>query len=164
MQWSCDVKLLRCVWLCDPMDCSLPGSSVHGIFQVRILEWVAISWYKGAVKTLCHPPSISQRNATLNVRSPQTMTHHMECCFEKTFKDVHGQMPMKWSKWGWHLRWFSSAQSCLILCDPMDCNTPGLLVHHQLQEFTQTHVHWVGDAIQPSHPLSSPVPPTFNLS
>ena len=54
--------------------------------------------------------------------------------------------------------------SCLTLCDPMDCSTPGLPVHHQLPEFTQTHVHWVGDAIQPSHPLSSPSPPTFNLS
>ena len=49
---------------------------------------------------------------------------------------------------------FSSvAQSRLTLCDPMDCSTPGLPVHHQLPEFTQTHVHWVGDAIQPSHPL-----------
>ena len=46
----------------------------------------------------------------------------------------------------------------------MDCSTPGHPVHHQLLEFTQTHVHWVGDAIQPSHPLSSPSPPTFNLS
>ena len=46
----------------------------------------------------------------------------------------------------------------------MDCSTPGLLVHHQLLEFTQTHVHWVGDAIQPSHPLSSPSPPALNLS
>ena len=56
------------------------------------------------------------------------------------------------------------AQSCLTLCDPMDCSTPGFPVYHQLLEFTQTHVHWVGDAIQPSHPLSSPSPPTFNLS
>ena len=60
---------------------------------------------------------------------------------------------------------FSSvAQSCLILCTPMDCSTPGFPVHHQLPEFTQTHVHWVGDAIQPSHILSFPSPPTFNLS
>ena len=59
---------------------------------------------------------------------------------------------------------FSSvAQSCPTLCNPMDCSTPGLPVHHQLPEFTQTHVHWVGDAIQPSHPLSSPSPPAFNL-
>ena len=51
----------------------------------------------------------------------------------------------------------SVAQSCPTLCDPMNCSTPGLPVHHQLPEFTQTHVHWVGDAIQPSHPLSSPL-------
>ena len=50
----------------------------------------------------------------------------------------------------------SVAQSCLTLCNPMDCSMPGLPVHHQLLEFTQTHVHWVNDAIQPSHPLSSP--------
>ena len=50
------------------------------------------------------------------------------------------------------------------LCNPMDCSTPGLPVHHQIPEFTQTHVHWVGDAMQPSHPLSSPSPPTFSLS
>ena len=59
---------------------------------------------------------------------------------------------------------FSSvAQLCLTLCDPMNCSTPGLPVHHQLPESTQTHVHRVGDAIQPSHPLLSPSPPTFNL-
>ena len=55
-------------------------------------------------------------------------------------------------------------QSCLTLCDPMDCSTSGLSVHHQFPEFIQTHVHWVGDAIQPSHPLSSPSPPSFNIS
>ena len=60
---------------------------------------------------------------------------------------------------------FSSvAQSYLILCDPMNLSTPGLPVHHQLPESTQTYVHWVGDAIQPSHPLSSPSLPAFNLS
>ena len=60
---------------------------------------------------------------------------------------------------------FSSVfQSCLTFCDPMDCSTPGLPVHHQPLEFTQTHVHWVGDTIQSSHPLSAPSPPVFNLS
>ena len=53
---------------------------------------------------------------------------------------------------------------CPTLCDPMNHSTPGLPVHHQLPEFTQTYVHRVGDAIQPSHPLSSPSPPAFNLS
>ena len=55
-------------------------------------------------------------------------------------------------------------QSCPTLCDPMNCSTPGLPVHHWLLELTQTHVHWVGEAIQPSYPLSSPSPPAFNLS
>ena len=58
----------------------------------------------------------------------------------------------------------SFPQSRLTLCDPMDCSTPGFPVHHQLLELTQTHVHRVGDAIQPSHPLLSPSPPAFNLS
>ena len=60
---------------------------------------------------------------------------------------------------------FSSvAQSCPTLWDPMNHNTPGLPVHHQLLESTKTHVHWVSDAIQPSHPLLSPSPPALNLS
>ena len=71
----------------------------------------------------------------------------------------------RWKDTQDHSVQFSSAsQSCLTLCNPIDCTTPGLPVHHQLLEFTQTHVHRVGDAIQPSHPLSSPSPPPFNLS
>ena len=96
----------------DPMDCSLPGSSVHGICQARVLEWVAIAF--------------------------STMAYSVQ------FSLV--------------------AQSCLTLCDPMNRSTPGLPVHHQLPEFTQTHVHRVSDAIQPSHPLSSPSPPAPNPS
>ena len=66
----------------------------------------------------------------------------------------HGAM------WNKPIQFSPVAQSCLTLCDPMDCSTPGFPVHHQLPEFTQTHV----EAIQPSHPLSSPSPPAFNLS
>ena len=62
------------------------------------------------------------------------------------------------------IQFISVTQSCLTLCDCMDCSMPGLPVHHQLLEFTQTHVHGVGDAIQPSHPLSCHSPPAFNLS
>ena len=61
------------------------------------------------------------------------------------------------------LHFSSVAHSCATICDPVDCSTPGLPVHRQLPEFTQTHVHWVCDAIQPSHPLLSPSP-AFNLS
>ena len=89
--------------------------------------------------------------------------------------DISSKKVYKWSIDMWkyaqkmlkinHWVQFSSvAQSCLILCDPMNCSTPGLPVHHQLPEFTQTHVYRVGDAIQPSNPLSSPSPPAHNPS
>ena len=68
---------------------------------------------------------------------------------------------MYWETSGNEIR--SVIQSYPTLCNSMDCSTPGLPVHHQLPEFTQTHVHQVGDAIQPSHPLSS-LSPAFNLS
>ena len=67
----------------------------------------------------------------------------------------------------WHfteLQFSSVTQSCPTLCDPMNHSMPGLPVHQQLPEFTQTHVHWVGNAVQPSHPLSSPSPPAPNSS
>ena len=73
-------------------------------------------------------------------------------------KDWWGHLPGK------SVHFSSVTQSCPTLCNPMDCSTLGLPVHHQLLEPTQTHVHWVGDTIQPSHPLSSPSPPAFNLS
>ena len=62
------------------------------------------------------------------------------------------------------IQFSSVAQSCLTLCNPTDCSTPGLPVHHQLLELAQTHVHLVGDVIEPSHPLLSPSPPAVNLS
>ena len=73
----------------------------------------------------------------------------------KLYKSVQKQIMLQFS---------SVTQSCLALCDPMNHSTPGLPVHHQLPEFTQTHVHQVGDAIQPSYPLSSPSPLALNLS
>ena len=75
----------------------------------------------------------------------------------------------KKASWGtgiymWYIQFSSVTQLCPTLCDPMNGSTPGLPVYHQLQEFTQTHVYWVGDAIQPSHSLLSPSPPALNLS
>ena len=64
----------------------------------------------------------------------------------------------------WWVQFSSVIQLCPTLCDPMNCSRPGLPVHHQLLDFTQTHVHWVRDAIQPSHPLLSPSHPALNLS
>ena len=67
-------------------------------------------------------------------------------------------------EWVGSVQFSSVAQSCLTLRDPMDHSMPGLPVHHQLPEFTQTHLHWIGEAIQPSYPLSSPSPSVFILS
>ena len=107
----------------DPMDFSPPGSSIHGIFQARVLEWGAIAFSSFSVYF-----SVKWRD--------QNTTYHQ----------------------------FSSVtQSCLALYNPMDCSMPGLPVHHHLPEFTQTHVHWVSDAIQPSHPLLSLSTPALNL-
>ena len=85
------------------------------------------------------------------------------CVTPANILQTKGSHMAKLSVMEWYL--FSSvAQSCPTLCDPMNCSTPGLPVHHHLPEFTQTHVHWVHDAIQPSHPLSSPSPPGPNPS
>ena len=62
------------------------------------------------------------------------------------------------------IQFSSVAQSCPTICDPLNCSKPGFPVHHHLLELAQTHVHQLGDAIQPSHPLSSPSYPAFNLS
>ena len=68
------------------------------------------------------------------------------------------------SRMRFRVQFHSVAQLHLTLCNPMDYSTPGFPVHHQLPELTQIHFHWVSDAIQPYHPLSSPSPPAFNLS
>ena len=81
----------------------------------------------------------------------------LEICLSSKFMSI-----VLWP--GVTVQFSSITQWCPILCNPMDCSTPGLPVHHQIPELTQTHVHWVGDAIQPSHPLSSPSPPALNLS
>ena len=86
-------------------------------------------------------------------------------CLEKLMNSMKRQKEMTLKDEPPRSDQFSSViQSCLTLNNHMDCSPPGLPVHHQLPEFTQTHVHWVGDAIWPSHPLSSLSPPAFNLS
>ena len=80
--------------------------------------------------------------------------------------DILGISELKWTRMGEFnsVQFSSVAQSCPTLCNPMNRSTPGLPAHHQLPEFTQTHVHRVSDTIQPSHPLSSPSPPAPNPS
>ena len=97
------------------------------------------------------------------------LSHHCileEYTWSHRFK-VKDQFAYRWSYLKFHLymiQFNSVARSCTTLCDYMNRSTPGLPVHHQLPESTQTHVHWVGDAIQPSHPLLSPSPPSLNPS
>ena len=123
--------------LCNPMD-----YAIHGILQARVLEW-------GFAPPFPSPgdlpnPGIKPRSSTLHADSLPCEPPGKPTLIMVQFSSV--------------------AQSCPTLCDPMNCSTLGLPVHHQLLEFTQTHVHRVGDAIQPSHPLSSPSPPAPNPS
>ena len=112
----------------------------HGISQARILEWVTRSSFSKGTSPL--------RNST-----------PVSCIGGGFFTTEPPGKPKEPSD---QIR--SVAQSCPTLCDPMNRSTPGLPVHHQLPEFTQTHIHRVSDAIQPSHPLSSPSPPAPNPS
>ena len=112
------------------MDYRLPGSLVHGILQVRILEWVAMP----------SPPG--------NIPNPGTESMSL---IPPALADGFFITRATWETL--NILFSSVTQSCLILCDPRDCSTPGFSVHHQLPELTQTHVHWVDDAIQPSHPV-----------
>ena len=136
---TCSVTLL-CLTLCNPMDCSPPGTSVPGISQARILEWVAIS-YSGDLPDPAIEPTSSEfscidRWILFHLRSPYEL---YSCCC-------------------------SVPKSCLTLWIPIDFSRPGFPVLQYFLGFAQTHVHWVGDAIQPSHPLSPPSPPALNLS
>ena len=128
-----------CPSLCDPMTCSLPGSSVHdentGVSCHALLQGILLTQVLNA-RLLC-------------------LLHWQA-----------GSLPLSATWIAIYKYWIRSDQSLshVRLCDLMNCSTPGLPVHHHLSEFTQTHVHQVGDAIQPSHPLSSPSPPAPNPS
>ena len=149
--------------LCDPMDCSLPGSPVHGISQARILEWVAISFFRASspLRYQIGACCIGSRFFTTEPPVSSYISYGVTYMWNLT----------KWYKWTYlqnrvrHRKQTpcrgvgkgrgrdklelgidiytlcSVTQSCPTLCDPMNCSTPGLPVHHQLPEFTQTHVH-----------------------
>ena len=98
-------------------------------------------------------PVSSQRHSKIEIKLINDPTIASMCSSEEKKKSPTASVQFS-----------SVTQSCLILSNPMNHSTPGLPVHHQLPEFTQTHVHRVGDAVQPSHPLSSPSPPSPNPS
>ena len=110
---------------------------------------------------------------TIPYSSPKLQTNKFNCVFNFGYlMNFPNPKSLQLSSWFFYQQLFYSlsdqirsvAQSCLTLCNPMNCSMPGLHVHHQLPEFTETHVHRVSDAIQPSHPLLSPSPPAPNPS
>ena len=171
-EWSATQSYLTA---CDPMYCSPTGSSVHGIFQAGILESVAISSSRGSfwlrdrarvsyvcwigrqvLYRYCHlgSPIYTQANIIINVFYVQICTYQIlilwlllvQLFWWTNFIFYHAVFESVFQ--------FSSvSQSCPTLCDLMDCSMAGFPVPHQLPEFTQTHVQWVGDAIQQFHPL-----------
>ena len=127
---------------CNSTDCSPPSFSVHEIFQARILELVVISFSRGSFlpSDWTHVSCIGRHWEAYSLPLSHTGNEVCSICC------------------------CSVAQSCPTLCNLMDCSTSGFPVFQYLSELAQTHVHWVSDAIQPSHPLLSPSPPALNLS
>ena len=123
-------------------------------------------------KLFSHPSTYWVPDTTVSMMGHNIYVHHTGTCYIFLIhikgiymKNVYIKEMVNLMKFIEGSVQFSSVtQSCPTLCDPMNRSTPGLSVHHQLPEFTQTHVHRIGDAIQPSHPLSSPFPPAPNTS
>ena len=186
MKSEVKVKVAQsCLILCDTMD-----YAVHGILQARILEWVAVRFSRGSSESrdqtqvyhiaggcflLAKPPGKPKNagegslsllqgifpNPGIEPESPALQADSLPAELPEKPNKVYINMIFVYI---YSVQFSSVAQSCLTLCGPINCSTPRLPVHHQLPESTQTHVHWVGDAIQPSHPLPSPSPPALNLS
>ena len=119
--------------LCNPMDCSLPGSSVHGILQARILERVAISYSRWVAISTPGAPAIS------GIKPISSISLALAGRFSTTGR-VGGSSFLCCCC-------CSDAQLCQTLCNAMDCSTPGLPVPHHLPEFAQVYAHCIGDAI-----------------
>ena len=105
--------------------------------------------------------SVHLQGKPLNMIVYTPITNAEEAGVEGFYEDLQDLLELtpKEMSFSSSVQFGSVTQSCLTLCNPMDCNMPGFFVHHQLPELAQTHVHRVSDAIQPSHPLSSPSPP-----
>ena len=129
-----------CPTLCDPMDCSPSGTSIHGDSSGK-------------------NTGVGCRGLLQEIFPTQGSNPGLQHCRWILYHLSHNGSPRTIS-----VPFSSVTQSHLTLCDPMDCSTQGFPVHHQLPELAQTHGQQVGDTIQPSHPLSSPFPPAFNLS
>ena len=155
----CCLAAQSCLTLWDSMDCSTPGflpclsPSPRVCSNSCLLSW----WCHPTISSSVIPFSSCLQSFPTSGSFPvsQFYTSGGQSIGASASASV---LPMN------SVQFSSVAQSCLTLWDSMDCSTPGFPVHHQLPELTQTHVHRVSDAIQPSHPLSSPFPPALNLS
>ena len=141
----------------------LQFSSVQSLSHVRLF---ATPWIAARQASL----SITNSRSSLRLKSIESVmpSSHLSLCRPLLLlPPIHPSIRVFSNELAFHIssvKLSSVAQSCLTLCDPMHLSMPGLPVHHQLLEFTQTHVHRVSDAIQPSQPLSSPSPPAPNPS
>ena len=154
--------------------------AVSWLFITSSVVQKAVAWYKARKRKTYSKENSTQWHFQIEreIQVWQTSVHHHQIRFIRNIKetslskkkDTTINMKITKEKAHWYRQTYSSAQfspvaqSCPTLCDPMNRSTPGLPVHPQLPEFTQTHGHWVRDAIQPSHPLSSPSPPAPNPS
>ena len=170
----CVKSLQLCPNLCDPVDCSPPGSSVHGIFRQEYWSGlpcpppedlpnpgiVPVSYMFPALTGGFFTTSTTWKGLSVWSEGPQ---------FSSMCANIHPLLHIisRYYMLIWKYETWSVQFSCSVVsdfCDPVDRSMSSFPVHHQLLELAQTHVHQVGDVIQPSHPLSSPPPPTFNLS
>ena len=150
--------------LFNPMGCSPPGSSVHGILQARILEWVAISYSRGSSwpRERTRISCISCTGTRILYQLCHLGNPYLTAWLSLNYLPRYLLLSLS------SVQFSSVAQSCPTLCDPMNHSTPGLPVHHQLPEFTQTHVHW---AVMPSSylilccplVLLPPIPPSIRV-
>ena len=154
--------------LCQLTFCSIlqgRGGRKDAVFSDQWLTIIVLSFGLGGTpRTSLIMPNqryhqLSASGAVSEVSGPSPSSSLYPCSLG------YGSFILRFQLWvTQYLQFRAVTQSCPTLCDPMDCRTPGLPVHHKLPELAQTHVHQVGDAIQPSHPLLSSFPPAFNLS
>ena len=151
------------------MDCKLPARLFMEIFRQGILEWIAIffsrgsSWPGDRTWVSCIAGKFFTNWAT---REDRDMYVYVKTKIRNKSMLLNSMLLLEAYILPQNSFSISSVQSlsCVWLCDPMDCSTPGFCVYLQLLEPAQIHVHWVGDAIQLSHALLSPSPPAFNLT
>ena len=150
---------------CKPHPRLSLESSIQGLLALRCYHQchIFVGPSSGELPGLS-PRLLWRKDASgksLSVQTRQVLCSHLLHWSDFRIEETE----IQWKERSCYRSQFSSvAQLCPPLCNPMDWSTPGFPVQHQLPELVQTHIHWVGDAIQPSHPLSSPSPPAFNLS